>query len=78
MSQFQQDIDAIASLRAQQGGTWDSINPAVAPTSRRLAELATQSAASGNYEEARKSAQMALKQHPFLFELRKAMKEWKG
>ena len=27
MSQFQQDIDAIAKLRAQQGGTWDSINP---------------------------------------------------
>ena len=27
MSQFQQDIDAIASLRAQQGGTWDDINP---------------------------------------------------
>jgi len=27
MSQFQKDIDAIASLRAQQGGTWDDINP---------------------------------------------------
>jgi len=27
MSQFQHDIDAIASLRAQQGGTWDDINP---------------------------------------------------
>ena len=27
MSQFQQDIDAIAKLRARQGGTWDDINP---------------------------------------------------
>ena len=27
MSDFQQDIDAIAALRAQQGGTWDDINP---------------------------------------------------
>ena len=27
MSQFQQDIDAIARLRATHGGTWDSINP---------------------------------------------------
>jgi isocitrate lyase len=27
MSNFQQDIDAIASLRAQQGGAWDDINP---------------------------------------------------
>ncbi|MEE4147124.1 MAG: isocitrate lyase [Halieaceae bacterium] len=27
MSQFQQDIDAIAKLRASQGGTWDGINP---------------------------------------------------
>ncbi len=27
MSTFQQDIDAIAKLRAQQGGTWDDINP---------------------------------------------------
>ncbi len=27
MSQFQQDIDAITSLRAQQGGAWDAINP---------------------------------------------------
>ena len=27
MSQFQQDLDAIASLRARQGGTWDDINP---------------------------------------------------
>jgi isocitrate lyase len=27
MSTFQQDIDAIAKLRASQGGTWDGINP---------------------------------------------------
>jgi isocitrate lyase len=27
MPQFQQDIDAIAKLRSQQGGTWDDINP---------------------------------------------------
>jgi isocitrate lyase len=27
MSDFQQDIDAIAALRAKQGGTWDDINP---------------------------------------------------
>src|SRR5210317_314778 len=27
MSQFQQDIDAIASLRARQGGSWDSLIP---------------------------------------------------
>ena len=27
MSNFQQEIDAVASLRAQQGGTWDDINP---------------------------------------------------
>jgi isocitrate lyase len=27
MSDFQQDIDAIASLRAQHGGAWDDINP---------------------------------------------------
>jgi len=27
MSQFQQDLDAVAKLRAQQGGTWDAINP---------------------------------------------------
>ena len=27
MSTFQQDIDAIAKLRASQGGTWDDINP---------------------------------------------------
>ncbi|MGL4565717.1 MAG: isocitrate lyase [Halioglobus sp.] len=27
MSQFQQDIDALAKLRASHGGTWDGINP---------------------------------------------------
>ena len=27
MSDFQKDLDAIAGLRAQQGGTWDAINP---------------------------------------------------
>jgi isocitrate/methylisocitrate lyase len=27
MSNFQQDIDAVASLRAQHGGSWDDINP---------------------------------------------------
>ena len=27
MSNFQQDIDAVASLRAQHGSAWDAINP---------------------------------------------------
>jgi len=56
--------------------TWDSINPAVAPTSRRLEQLAKEAAASGDREGALKSAQLALKQHPFLFELRMLKKEW--
>src|SRR5210317_1289618 len=34
MSTFQQDIDAIAKLRASQGGTWDGINPEYAARMR--------------------------------------------
>jgi len=65
-------------VRAEVQRQWEQTFPVNADESRRLAKLAQQTAASKDLDGARKTAALAIKKNPFLFELRDALRGWKG
>ncbi|MFH1807707.1 MAG: PilZ domain-containing protein [Pseudomonadota bacterium] len=70
-----QGVPDVAEEIARQ---WERANPQPGQTGRRLAELALKAFARGDVVGARKSAQLALQQNPFLFELRRELKRRGG
>ncbi len=55
---------------------WEHQNPAEVASARALAEQAREFAGRGDRERARDAAERALRQHPFLFELRRQIAAW--
>jgi len=69
-------VQKIPEARAELTKIWETIHPVECATAKRMAELADDAAAKGDLKSALKSVQLALKQHPFLFELREKSADW--
>jgi uncharacterized protein (TIGR02266 family) len=65
------------AVRAEVERLWEQAFPVNAEESQRLAKLARQAAEQKDIPGARKTAALALKKNPFLFELRDALRGWK-
>lgn len=66
------------AVRTEVERQWEQAFPVNAEESRRLARLAHQAAEKKDLDGAHKTAALALKKNPFLFELRDALRSWKG
>jgi len=65
------------AVRAEVARQWEQAFPANAEESRRLAKVAQQAVEVKDVAGARRTAALALKKNPFLFELRDALRGWK-